>query len=292
MDENRLPAAPDAESLHADKESLHAVAEQPEAGADQSHLLTDMEMVGFLVNGYHLLEPELPGGLNERVAARLDGLDYNPGDAIAEVVPELWQVLGHPALKGALVSLLGEDYEVMGHRHWHCKQPHTGHMSWHQDSTNSRDTRIDRLLGLYYPTDITPEMGPTIIVPGTQFRNAPTDRMATYTNIRGQMPMVVRAGTVAADPLRPLARYRGQPHAGQAPHDQVPLSKDAGQRGADLEPRSRSHERTHRLGRETGRPQERPVFRQPARRRTERPLQGAPDPVEMLEQPAGSGRCA
>ena len=38
---------------------------------------------------------------------------------------------------------------------------------------------------------------PTIIVPGTQFRNAPTDRMATYTNIRGQVPLTVKAGTVA-----------------------------------------------------------------------------------------------
>ncbi len=28
-------------------------------------------------------------------------------------------------------------------------------------------------------------MGPTIIVPGTQYRNAPTDRMSTYTNIKG-----------------------------------------------------------------------------------------------------------
>ncbi len=164
---------------------------------DKTLLLTDMEMVGFLVNGYHLLELDLPGELNERVAGQLDDLDYNPGDAIAEVVPELWQVIEHPAVQGALVSLLGEGYEVMGHRHWHCKQPHTGHMSWHQDSTNNRDTRIDRLLGLYYPTDITPEMGPTIIVPGTQFRNAPTDRMATYTNIRGQVPMVLKAGTLA-----------------------------------------------------------------------------------------------
>ncbi len=158
---------------------------------DKSLLLTDMQMVGFLVNGYHLLELDLPQGLNERVAGQLDHLDYNPGDAIADVVPELWQVIEHPGVKGALVSLLGEDYEVQGHRHWHCKQPGTGHMSWHQDSTNDRNTRIDRLLGLYYPTDITPEMGPTIIVPGTQFRNAPTDRMATYTNIRGQVPMVL-----------------------------------------------------------------------------------------------------
>ena len=49
----------------------------------------------------------------------------------------------------------------------------------------------------YYPRDVTVEMGPTVIVPGTHFRNAPTDRMATYTNIRGQVPLVVKAGTIA-----------------------------------------------------------------------------------------------
>ena len=70
-------------------------------------------------------------------------------------------------------------------------------MQWHQDGTNNRDLRINRFLGLYYPTDITPDMGPTIIVAGTQYRNAPTDRMAHYTNIKGQVPLTVKAGTMA-----------------------------------------------------------------------------------------------
>ena len=59
------------------------------------------------------------------------------------------------------------------------------------------DVGIDRFLGLYYPRDITANMGPTVILPGAQFRNAPTDRMATYTNVKGQIPLVVQAGTVA-----------------------------------------------------------------------------------------------
>ncbi len=161
------------------------------------HLLSDAEVARFLVSGYHLVEPELPAGLNESIAAQLDSLDYNPGDAITDAVPLLWQVLDHPAVTGALVSLLGPDYEVQSHRHWHCKQPNSPQMSWHQDGLNNRDVLLNRFLGLYYPTDVTPDMGPTIIVPGTQFRNAPTDRMATYTNIRGQVPLVVKAGTVA-----------------------------------------------------------------------------------------------
>ena len=159
--------------------------------------LDDVDVVKFIVTGYHIVEPDLPHGLNETIAAKLDNLDANPGDAITDSVPELLQILDHPQVTGTLASLLGEDYEVQPHRHWHCKQPNSGHMNWHQDSTNNRDLRLNRFLGLYYPTDITPEMGPTVIVPGTQYRNAPTDRMATYTNIKGQIPLTVKAGTIA-----------------------------------------------------------------------------------------------
>ena len=164
---------------------------------DDKYLLTDVDMARFLVTGYHIVEPDLPPGLNSRIADKLDELAANPGDAITEEVPDLWQVVEHPQVRGALVSLLGEDYTVNSHRHWHCKLPGSGAMQWHQDGTNNRNTQIDRLLGLYYPHEITADMGPTVIVPATQFRNAPTDRMATYSNIRGQVPLTVKAGTVA-----------------------------------------------------------------------------------------------
>ncbi len=164
---------------------------------DAKYLLTDVDMARFLVNGYHVVETDLPPDVNEQIAEQLDGLTANPGDAITESVPGLWKVLEHPHVRGALISLLGEGYSVNSHRHWHCKLPGSGAMQWHQDGTNDRGTTIDRLLGLYYPHTVTADMGPTVIVPGTQFRNAPTDRMATYTNIRGQVPLTVPAGTFA-----------------------------------------------------------------------------------------------
>ena len=104
---------------------------------DNPFLLSDGEVAEFIVKGYHLVEPELPTGLNESIANQLDALDHNPGDAITEAVPELWQVLDHPQVQGALISLLGKEYEVQSHRHWHCKQPHSGHMNWHQDGSTT-----------------------------------------------------------------------------------------------------------------------------------------------------------
>ena len=161
------------------------------------YLLDDLEVVNFIVNGYHLVQLDLRPGLNEAIAAKLDVMQRNPGDAICDEVPELTEVLDHPAVRGALVSLAGRNFEVMFHRHWHCKEPRTPYMHWHQDGKNRRGARLDRFLGLYYPTDVSADMGPTMIVPATQYRNAPTDRMRTYGNIRGQLPLVVKAGTFA-----------------------------------------------------------------------------------------------
>jgi hypothetical protein len=164
---------------------------------EKRYLLTDTEVAHFLVQGYHTVESTLPLSVHENIACQLDALPENPGDAILESVPELRQVLDCPAVTGVCHSLMGSDYELKSHRHWHCKQPGDGFMQWHQDSINQRDTRIDRFLALYYPRTVTADMGPTVIVPGTQYRNAPTDRMATYSNFRGQVPLVVPAGTVA-----------------------------------------------------------------------------------------------
>ena len=164
---------------------------------EKGYLLSDVEVAKFIAYGYHMVELDFPAEFNEGIAQQLDALQANPGDAITETVPDLWQVLEHPAVVGVLTSLLGHDYRINSHRHWHCKEPGSGYMHWHQDSVNNRNTQIDRFLGLYYPRAITPAMGPTIIVPGTQYRNAPTDRMATYTNIRGQIPLNVNAGTMA-----------------------------------------------------------------------------------------------
>ncbi|NKB66923.1 MAG: hypothetical protein GKR89_07680 [Candidatus Latescibacteria bacterium] len=164
---------------------------------DQQYLMSDAEVARFVVNGYHMVRPDFSADFNEGIARQLDVLTDNPGDAITETVPDLLEVLEHPAVTGVLISLLGADYQVQSHRHWHTKAPGAGHMQWHQDSTNNREKKINRFLGLYYPRKVTADMGPTVIVPGTQYRNAPTDRMATYTNIRGQVPLVVEAGTVA-----------------------------------------------------------------------------------------------
>jgi hypothetical protein len=159
--------------------------------------LTDDEVISFIIRGYHVVEPDFPGGFNEAIYEELEQLDENPGDAILQRVPKLQQVYDHPRVRGALVSLLGEDFQMNGHRHCHKNTPGTRSQSWHQDGVNQRHHQVRTVLAMYYPQDVTPDMGPTVLLPGTHFRNAPTDRLATYANFREQVALTVKAGTVA-----------------------------------------------------------------------------------------------
>lgn len=164
---------------------------------DKAYLLNDLQVATFVCTGYHLVEPKHRPGLNEAIDAQLSAMTRNPGDRIWEEVPLLSEVFDNPAVRGALASLLGHDVAMHGHRHWHNRGPGPWSQGWHQDSTNVRHHQTRVCLALYYPHDVTLEMGPTVIMPGTHFRNAPTDRMATYGNLRGQVALAVKAGTVA-----------------------------------------------------------------------------------------------
>ena len=165
--------------------------------SDKPYLLTDDEIITFIIRGYHIVEADFPDGFSESIYEELDQIEENPGDAILDRVPKLFQVYEHPKVHGALVSLLGDDVRMSGHRHCHVNRPGTRSQSWHQDGVNQRHHQLRTVLAMYYPQDVTPELGPTVLMPGTQFRNAPTDQMATYANFRDQVVVSVKAGTVA-----------------------------------------------------------------------------------------------
>lgn len=164
---------------------------------ESAHLLTDDEVISFIIRGYHLVHADFPPGFNEAIYEELGQLTDNPGDAILDRVPKLYQVYDHPKVRGALASLLGPDCRMNGHRHCHVNPPGTRSQGWHQDGTNQRHHQLRTVLAMYYPQDVSADLGPTVILPGTQFRNAPTDRMATYANFRDQVVLTVPAGTVA-----------------------------------------------------------------------------------------------
>lgn len=165
---------------------------------DKQCLLTDEEVASFITYGYRIVEVDFPKGFNDSIYNELEVelASSNPGDAILERVPKLNEVLVHPKVQGVIVSLLGNDFLMNDHRHCHKNAPGTRSQYWHQDGTNRRHHQIEQIKAFYYPQDVTEEMGPTAVVPGTHFRNAPSDRMASYGNFRHQVVTTVKAGTV------------------------------------------------------------------------------------------------
>ncbi len=164
-----------------------------------SHRLDDDAVREFLTHGYLTLNPPMTEGFAAHVHAECERLtdEGNPGNGIYEAIPRLGELLEHAEVRGALESLLGPGYVMHRHRHLHTTVPGFSGFHWHQDDVNMRHHQIWRLLVMYYPHEVTHDMGPTIVLPGTHFRNAPTSRMNSYTNFRGQVALTVPAGTVA-----------------------------------------------------------------------------------------------
>lgn len=162
------------------------------------HLLSDEEVASFCARGYHIIKERAERELNEVIDRKATALKANPGDGILDAVPELLHVFNRPAVRGPLVSLLGEDMQMDGHRHCHTRQPtpfsHNWHTDWYEHERGRSD--IFRLLALYYPQDVTDEMGPTVIVPGTHVRGAANQALETFANIRKQIPLSMPAGTI------------------------------------------------------------------------------------------------
>ena len=169
------------------------------------HRLTDDEMVSFVINGYHVVQPDLRAGINQEIYDALHALDTNPGDAVLETVPELNDVWESPEVVGALTSLLGPEYEMFPHRHCHRNSPGTPSQQIHQDNLNDlridggqvrQPDRVDLVLAMYYPQDVERDMGPTCILPGTHVLKALPERMASQGNFRDQYIASVPAGSV------------------------------------------------------------------------------------------------
>ena len=172
------------------------------------HLLRDDQVRSFVVRGYHLvhLDPQDPihrQACRELTAASADG---EPEDDVYYDCPSLQAVVQRPAMRGALTSLLGSGYRLFTHRHCHVTPPvaagAVGSQSPHQDGSFRRFVGWSRpwrrhhrprtLLAFYYPHQVTSELGPTGIAPGSHYYRHLLDRYDAH-----EQHLVLPAGTIA-----------------------------------------------------------------------------------------------
>lgn len=174
----------------------------------QPELLTDEQVRAYIANGYIKIEtPSVPESVHAAIAGKLDRmleLGPNLGNNVLPHAPELRHVLNCPEVRGALISLLGEDYIEHPHRYCHNSSPaeetpadmvEAVGARAHQDSYTPMGQprqhlpRFARII--YYPQDTPIELGPTHVTPGSSLHQRVTDE-----DRRNSAPMVGPAGSL------------------------------------------------------------------------------------------------
>ncbi len=143
-------------------------------------LLNDSQMQQFIVNGYVTVKADFPVAFHESVRAQAEAIfasKGNPGNDILPAIPQLSELFSHAAVTGALTSILGPGYAMHPHRHCHLTPPQQSAQRHHQDSyeadQNVRHHRTRWAMAFYYPQHVTEEMGPTSVLPASQYYTSP-----------------------------------------------------------------------------------------------------------------------
>src|SRR5262245_26844864 len=162
--------------------------------------LPDEALKRFLRQGYLTVQTRLPREFHEDVRRRLQGVfqeEGNLGNNILPRVPELQRVVDDPAVRGALTGILGPTFVAHPHRHCHLNPPGSEGQRLHKDTLDFSGDRQPPhhrprwAIAFYYPQDVTPEMGPTGIAPGTQyFLERPDEREYPEITALGSAGMV------------------------------------------------------------------------------------------------------
>lgn len=155
-------------------------------------------MQRFIRDGYITLKTELPAALHQGIHAQIEHLftnEGNPGNDILPKVPDLYNVLEAPHVRGALSSLLGPEYIVHPHRHCHLNPAGSKGQNMHQDSyendQNVRHHRCRWAMAFYYPHDVAIDNGPSAALPATQHYNDEQE-----AHLRGEEALAGPAGTL------------------------------------------------------------------------------------------------
>ncbi|MYB01093.1 phytanoyl-CoA dioxygenase [Candidatus Poribacteria bacterium] len=159
------------------------------------HLLSDVQMRHFIVNGFVTVTTDLSAQFHDAVYEKTVSVfdkEGNPGNNLLPRIPEIQSVFDDPNVRGALTSLLGPDYYMQPHRHPHYNPPGSKGQGLHQDGGKRWSHHTRRLLVFYYPQDTPVELGPTGVVPMSHYFST-----REGSGVSPEEPIIGEAGTVA-----------------------------------------------------------------------------------------------
>ncbi len=181
-------------------------------------LLSDAQVQQFICDGYLVLQPSVNPNIHKVIDEKFSWLaehEKNPGNNITARLPELNAIIESPEVRGAMISLLGEDYITIPHRFWHFREAgkhgifggddeeefrkksakqiigERSHQDGYCPSSTGKSHALQYLRFMYYSHDMTLENGPTHIAPATQYNATVSDE-----DRERQIPVIGKAGTV------------------------------------------------------------------------------------------------
>ena len=140
--------------------------------SEEPILLDDASMQRFIDRGYVTLQSALPRSYHDDLCATLERViaaEGNPGNNLLPRIPRIARMLADPHVIGALTSILGPGYTMHAHRYCHVNTPGRKPTRIHTDSPEDFFHRDRWALLFYYPQDTPPELGPTGVLPGSQY---------------------------------------------------------------------------------------------------------------------------
>lgn len=137
-------------------------------------MLSEKELKKFIVDGYHIINPNLlkDSNIHDVIYNKVKNIidkEGNPGNNVSPKVPEMEEILLDPIVDKSIESILGKDYSWHIHRYPHISEKT---QKWHMDTfwgnLKEKDIEPRWLLVLYYPQKTTLYNGPTELLLGSQ----------------------------------------------------------------------------------------------------------------------------
>ncbi len=167
----------------------------------KEYLLSSIQMAQFVARGFLRFDELIPKELNDAIMRDIDAGTVKAqaaGTPLSQCYPPpsaVGEMIRLPQVAGIIQSLVGPD-PLFDHQAVHVREPNEDSaQALHGDSTIDTRMAFDIQL-MYFPHDVTLDMGGTLILPGSQYRRINEMDIARYQNFIGQIQMVCKAGTL------------------------------------------------------------------------------------------------
>ncbi len=165
------------------------------AAIDIRPTLKDEEVLEFCRTGILTLEGVIPESTNRWVFEYLDQEGADPHQLVRDEC-FIEEVLLHRAVAGVIRSLLGVQFQLP---EWMANHRLVGPEEasyWHIDAGSNFERACKLLQVFYIPQTNTPEMGPTLFLPGSHLVPIAREDLERFGNLAGQTMTAAPAGSV------------------------------------------------------------------------------------------------